>query len=646
MPNNLDLVCGVIYIPPVGSKYSHRDPYLELQHEYDTICSNSKHVLLFGDWNSRTYQICDFVKTDSFLSDVYGNHELYRENMEIFKCFEDDSVPLSRRNDDVTVNQYGNQLIEFCKNNNIFILNGRFGADSSKLTCKNKSTVDYVLSTAFNFKMISAVHVLEFDSLFSDAHCPISVTLEMRNTQTQCTNMHYRNCDPEIRLWDADKRDLFTQNLNLEEVQNIDSILNSLSLKNEVNLDEINTIVGLIENLFMSNAELTFRYKRKVSETKQTQNKLRKPWFTSDCYRARESYHKIRKLYNKYKSSYYKNILKQVSKDYKNKMASNYRRYKSANISKLRNMRTIKPRDFWRIINSIDKTKDKTAPLHNLYEYFKNINGGNIDDDTLENDQFIYMENPNMNESINQPFTEAEILSAIKTLKNNKSPGIDNILNEHLKSTAQIMSPIYVRLFNLLFDNSIVPENWSLGNILPIYKMKGDINAPENYRPITLLSCFGKLFTGILNSRITKYFEECETIDSCQAGFRKGFSTTDNLFILQSLIEIAKSQKHKLFCAYIDFKQAFDTVWRSGLWQKLLNANINGKCFTFIQNMYSHIKSRVTTSEWASAFFPSMIGVRQGENLSPLLFSVFLNDLSHYLHSNGVPEVTCDYNAN
>ena len=386
--------------------------------------------------------------------------------------------------------------------------------------------------------MISAVHVLEFDSLFSDAHCPISVTLEMRNTQTQCTNMHYRNCDPEIRLWDADKRDLFTQNLNLEEVQNIDSILNSLSLKNEVNLDEINTIVGLIENLFISNAELTFGYKRKVSETKQTQNKLRKPWFTSDCYRARESYHKIRKLYNKYKSSYYKNILKQVSKDYKNKMASNYRRYKSANISKLRNMRTSKPRDFWRIINSIDETKDKTAPLHNLYEYFKNINGGNIDDDTLENDQFIYMENPNMNESINQPFTEAEILSAIKTLKNNKSPGIDNILNEHLKSTAQIMSPIYVRLFNLLFDNSIVPENWSLGNILPIYKMKGDINAPENYRPITLLSCFGKLFTGILNSRITKYFEECETIDSCQAGFRKGFSTTDNLFILQSLIEI------------------------------------------------------------------------------------------------------------
>ena len=51
---------------------------------------------------------------------------------------------------------------------------------------------------------------------------------------------------------------------------------------------------------------------------------------------------------------------------------------------------------------------------------------------------------------------------------------------EHLKSTAQIMSPIYVRLINLLFDNSIVPENWSLGNILPIYKMKGDINAPEN----------------------------------------------------------------------------------------------------------------------------------------------------------------------
>ena len=85
------------------------------------------------------------------------------------------------------------------------------------------------------------------------------------------------------------------------------------------------------------------------------------------------------------------------------------------------------------------------------------------------------------------------------------------------------------------FDSGFVSDSWTLDDILPIYKNKRNIRHPENYRPITILSCFGKLFTSILNTRITKYVEENEKINSCQVGFRKGFSTTDNLFVLQSL---------------------------------------------------------------------------------------------------------------
>ena len=151
------------------------------------------------------------------------------------------------------------------------------------------------------------------------------------------------------------------------------------------------------------------------------------------------------------------------------------------------------------------------------------------------------------------------------------------------------MSPTYTKLFNIIFDTGLVPESWSVGNILPIYKNKGSSKLPENYRPITLLSCFGKLFTSFLNDRINKYLKDNSIINSCQAGFRKGYATTDNLFILQSLIEIARVNKNKLFCAFIDFKQAFDKVWRVGLWNKLLETHINGKCLTFIKNMYENI---------------------------------------------------------
>ena len=127
------------------------------------------------------------------------------------------------------------------------------------------------------------------------------------------------------------------------------------------------------------------------------------------------------------------------------------------------------------------------------------------------------------------------------------------------------MCPIYVKLINLIYDTGLVPDSWTVGNILPIYKNKGNINLAETYRPITLLSCFGKLFSAILNARLNKYMEEMGGIESCQAGFRKAFSTTDNLFILQSLLELSKVYKNKLHCAFIDFKQTFDTVWRNGL---------------------------------------------------------------------------------
>ena len=145
------------------------------------------------------------------------------------------------------------------------------------------------------------------------------------------------------------------------------------------------------------------------------------------------------------------------------------------------------------------------------------------------------------------------------------------------------MLPVYVKLFNLIFDTGIVPESWLIGNIIPIYKNKGNIENPENYRPITLLSCLGKLFTAIINTRLNAFSDERYLITHSQAGFRKGFSTSDNLFIIQSLIDILKSKNKKLYCAFVDFKQAFDTVWRKGLWYKLDQYNINGKCLQLIK---------------------------------------------------------------
>ena len=99
------------------------------------------------------------------------------------------------------------------------------------------------------------------------------------------------------------------------------------------------------------------------------------------------------------------------------------------------------------------------------------------------------------------------------------------------------------------------------------------------------------------------------------------------------LIDFYLSKGKKLFCAFIDYKKAFDSVNRTALWHKLLDNNIDGKCIKIIHSMYNIAKSCVKTGNTLSEFFSSQAGVRQGENLSPLLFSLFLNDLSQYMSS-------------
>ena len=323
-------------------------------------------------------------------------------------------------------------------------------------------------------------------------------------------------------------------------------------------------------------------------------------------------------------------------------MNFNIKKLKEARIQKLKNLKNPNPKQFWNILNSNDSKANCQAPLNDLYDYFKSVNehqNGSERDFSQHDPQFDTANNEELNKPISEP-----VRAAIKQLHNNKSAGLDNIKNEHIKSTSNAMIPIYTKLFNLIFDNAVIPESWSLGVIRPIYE-KGDPTLPQNYRPITILSCLGKMFTSVLNNRLKAYSDKYNVIDSCQAGFRSQHSTADNIFIIKCLIDIARGNKSKLFSCFIDFKQAFDAVWRNGLWHKLLATKINGKCLAVIKSIYNNVRSKVTTHEGATIFFPCLTGVRQGENLSPLLFSLYLNDLNHYLMSNNAGGSTCEFNS-
>ena len=118
------------------------------------------------------------------------------------------------------------------------------------------------------------------------------------------------------------------------------------------------------------------------------------------------------------------------------------------------------------------------------------------------------------------------------------------------------MISIYSKLFNIVFDTGIIPESWLTGIIRPVYKHNGKVDDPDNYRAITLISCLGKLFTSIINNRLTFLSYEFEIIYKNQSGFRKGFSTKNNIFIMHALVFIYFSFGVKLYCALISVRHS------------------------------------------------------------------------------------------
>ena len=161
------------------------------------------------------------------------------------------------------------------------------------------------------------------------------------------------------------------------------------------------------------------------------------------------------------------------------------------------------------------------------------------------------------------------------------------------------------------------------------------------HKPMLRVGLCGKLFTSVINNRLVEYFDENITIGPEQAGFRAGHSTVDHVFTLHCMIDFFLAKKKRLYCLFIDYEKAFDRVERAFLWQKLLDSVVDGRILTIIKDMYRKAKSCVKTENVCSDYFYCYSGVRQGGNLSPVLFAIYLNDLQEYLaeRSEGLPSL-------
>lgn len=646
-----NFIFGCIYVPPENTKYSSPEAFNEIESEMIDMVKEGDYIGFLGDYNAKTGTLLDYVETDKSLLDLFD----LDEDVDLIKFMYDyenltkAGIPLDRKNSCTgRPNAYGHRLLDFCRKNNIYIVNGRVGKDNMKGECTSGdiSLIDYFLASSNLFPYIIDFEVKDFSPLFSDVHKRLHISLGMLKRDRTITESE--TPDDSIpttrpRAWSEDKTEnyieCFLSDSRFENINRFVDLLDEKHNNGEVITDDcVNKIVDDIGELFNDTAKSVFGIRKSPTnrDGPNSDNSQQTPWFNTACKDKREIFHTARKKYNVCKSDLNKARMNLASREYKKELNKAYDQFQNQMTGEIRSVSKSNPKKFWDILRRCTNSKksDIDVPLKDLYEYFKEINRG--DDTQLD---FNPDEQNDINSEIsdrilNGKITAAEIERVVRKLHSNKASGLDFITNEYLKHTLIIMLPVYTKLFNIIFETGIVPESWTTGNIHPIYKNKGNSMDPKNYRPISLVSCFSKVFTTIINNRLTSFSDEINLISEVQCGFRKSHSTVDNMFILNSFIDLYLHKKNKLFCTFIDFSKAFDKVNRSGLWSKMIKSNIQGKCFNIIKNMYQNIKSCVTKGGINSDFFACELGVRQGENLSPFLFAIFMNDLESYFENH------------
>lgn len=172
-----DLLVGNVYIPPENSVYKVEDVFNEIEQEYLQFCSRFKYVLLNGDFNARIGVDLDFYDFSCNLHEESNNiPENIANTLHLY------GMKKYRSSKDLSKNAYGNYLRELCRNNNMFILNGRVNGDMEGMfTCRQSSVIDYFICTYDLLPNVDSLYVHDFSSLFSDVHSPVSMTLNVYN---------------------------------------------------------------------------------------------------------------------------------------------------------------------------------------------------------------------------------------------------------------------------------------------------------------------------------------------------------------------------------------------------------------------------------------------------------------------------------
>ena len=593
--------------------------------------------LIGGDLNARTGSLHDFNYTlnlQSYLEVVNGSDDIF-----------DDKTFLQPRKsrDPFFVNNYGKQLIEFCKCNGFCIVNGRTPNDKhGNITCianKGKTIVDYFTVSIDFFEYIKTFKIIPRPE--SD-HFPLTLLICGDNYTETAVNENENNSLHSIHplRWDAARLKEYSSKLKicLENNKNI--------FMANIENNEIDLATNLLSNCII---DASCNMQKQGKSTHYKINSQPKWWDYSLKQLKINKYNYLHKFHQSNDTEDLEKYL-QAKRSFKNACSEKKKEHNNKSINELvEKSRYRNSKAFWQQFkNMIANPSSNHAiniPATEWYNTFKQLynsfNENNISiiipSITTNNDELY---DASFDESLQGPITFNELDKSLNNLKMGKACGSDGIGPEFYSINSNILKEHLLTLFNKIFETQSYPTEWSKSLIYPLHK-KGNLSNAQNYRGISLLNVISKIFTGILFDRLTHWSDMNVHIPESQAGGRKGYSTIDNIFCLQSLIQKYLTKKcGRFYVLFIDFSRAYDSIQRSKLWELLIQKGLKGNILNMLQAMHTNVLAAVRTNKNnITDYFHCTNGVKQGCILSTLLFSLYVSKLESILRVSGLPGI-------